>query len=372
MRSTDGFVSYAETVMQQPGYDDMPEAIMSYKFGSVLNSEGELVVAGYFIKLCSHGLLIGRVQNAEIIRSLSTKQDVLSYCSSKTLIPDLNPSDEVYELYGYDQVYLFDLFHKKDEERKSDDGMIPETKSIAAGLVEYQTTRSSLGLVLDPYGDFTIPPAGQQKVLFDDSHCNDTKIWAKNYLVIYDSGIKIKTMQKGFLGTWSKFQNPIEGGVTSWIVEETGSFEDVYGTYVDINKVNYDSKNSLPRNVYTIRYNDNLWNIMHVNLQQKINEGQALANSQNLSVVVEGVRFVVSDTKAYTRFPDRVDSENWLTIEKDWPTPFWGDAYSNTSYILNSTGLKSRVSFKTIIAILYGQSTWNSATKGSIMLYNYD
>ena len=222
MRSTDGFVSYAETVMQQPGYDDMPEAIMSYKFGSVLNSEGELVVAGYFIKLCSHGLLIGRVQNAEIIRSLSTKQDVLSYCSSKTLIPDLNPSDEVYELYGYDQVYLFDLFHKKDEERKSDDGMIPETKSIAAGLVEYQTTRSSLGLVLNPYGDFTIPPAGQQKVLFDDSHCNDTKIWAKNYLVIYDSGIKIKTMQKGFLGTWSKFQNPIEGGVTSWVVEETG------------------------------------------------------------------------------------------------------------------------------------------------------
>ena len=197
-------------------------------------------------------------------------------------------------------------------------------------------------------------------------------IWAKNYFVIYDSGIKIKTMQKGFLGTWSKFQNPIEGGVTSWIVEESGSFEDVYGTHVDITKVNYDNKNSLPRNVYTIRYNESLWNIMHVNLQQKMNEGQALADSQNLSVVVEGVRFVVSDTKAYTRFPDRVDSENWLTIEKDWPTPFWGEAYSNHSYLLHSSSIEGRVYFKTIIAVLYGQSTWNSSTKGSVMLYNFD
>ena len=372
-KATNGFISYAETVMQQEDYEERPDAIDSYKFGSLLNADGEVCVCGYFIKLFSLGMLIGEEQQCEIVRSLSHNFNILDLCGTKTHIPMLSPDDYVFEIEGYEGIYLFDLFHKLDGSNDSKPILEePKTKTMADGLVTYNETLGSLYLISNPYNDFTIPPAGQQKVLFDASHCNDTKIWAKNYLVIYDSGIKIKTMQKGFLGTWSKFQNPMEGGVLSWIVEEDGDFDDVYGANVDITRVNYDSKNALPRNVYTIRYGGNLANIIGLNLQQKMAEGQALADNNNISVTVEGVRFVVSNTKAYTRFPSRVHSENWLTIEEDWPTPFWGEAYSNHSYILNSDKLEGRVYFKTIVGILYGQSFWNSWTKGSKMIYSYN
>lgn len=37
------FVSYAETVMQEDGYDDRPNAICSEAFGSILNPDGEVI-----------------------------------------------------------------------------------------------------------------------------------------------------------------------------------------------------------------------------------------------------------------------------------------------------------------------------------------
>ena len=54
VRSSD-FVSYAETVMQEDGYDDLPWAINSVNFASILNSEGEVIFDDVFLKLCRYG-----------------------------------------------------------------------------------------------------------------------------------------------------------------------------------------------------------------------------------------------------------------------------------------------------------------------------
>lgn len=50
-RSDDGFVSYLETVMEEPGYDDQPYAILSDAFGSILNSDGEVEFGDNLIKV---------------------------------------------------------------------------------------------------------------------------------------------------------------------------------------------------------------------------------------------------------------------------------------------------------------------------------
>lgn len=372
-KTADGFVSYLETVMAEPGYEDTPDAILSKRFGAILNADGEVIVAGYFAKLNNNGIVIGPETERDLVRFVASKMEPLSLIQEPVLLPALNPYKTVYRLKGYPDIYLFDLFGKKQSEMTVESGLTSNTKSMAPNLVVYNRTLASLNMTLDPYADFTVPPSGSQKVLFDDTHCNDTKIWQKEYFFIMDSGIKVKTMEKNSIGIWSKFRNPIEGGVSKWVIQEHGEFEDIVGSTVDINKVNYDNRNHLPRNVYTINARGcSLGDIMSRNLQQLLDEGNALSNSNNLSVYVEGVRFVISDTIAYTRFPDRVDSANWLTIDQDWPTPFAGEAYSNTSYLLQSQKLRNRVYYYTWSAVLYGQSTWNGYTVGSKMVYTYN
>ena len=376
-KSSVGFVSYAETVMQLPGYDERPDAILSNKFGSILNAEGEVIVGEYFIKLFQYGLIIGSIVEKEKVRELSADSSILSLCGGKTYLPLINPNREVYEVEGFDNIYLYDLFnYLADADLTKEDMTSPvETKSPAAGLVTYNKTLGDLNMLLDPYADFTVPPAGSQKVYYDDSHCNDTKIWQKEYLVLMDRGLKTKTMQKGFLGTWSKYQNPVEGGILNWVIEENSTFNVIYGSNADINKIKYDDRSSVSHNIYTISARgQSLSSIMNVNLQQKINEGNLLATNNNLNLTIDGVRFVVSDSKAYTRFPNNTESANVEKIEKNWPTLFIGTASVNSSSVLHKDQeLRKRIPYHTISAILYGQSTWNNnTTKGSKMVYHYN
>lgn len=373
-KTSDGFVSYAETVMQLPDYDERPDAILSTKFGSVLNSEGEVIVGEYFIKLSEYGLLIGSLDNIEKVRELSKDSSILSKCVDKTFLPLINPYKEVYVVDGYDNVYLFDLFYLLPDTISTEESLSSqvETKSPAPGLVTYNKTLGDLNMLLDPYADFTVPPAGSQKVYYGDSYCNDTKIWQKEYFVLMDRGIKTKTMKKGFLGIWSKYQNPVEGGIINWVIEESGAFDVIYGTIVDVNAITYDSRSLDSHTVYTISARgQSLYSIMNVNLQQKINEGIGFSGNNN----IEGVRFVVSDTKAYTRFPDRVESANVEKIEKNWPTLFIGTAAVNSTTIAPPDGntLRTNNPYHTVSTLIYGQSTWNNnTTRGSKMVYSYN
>ena len=303
---------------------------------------------------------------------LSEDSATLLRCEGTTKIESLNPYAEVFMISGFEHLYLFDLFGLLVKSVEDSQSHIM-TKSPASNLVTYNKNLGDLNMLLDPYADFTVPPAGSQKVLFDDSHCNDTKIWQKEYFFIMDRGIKIKTMQKGFLGTWSKFQNPVEGGVMNWVIEETSTFDAITGSTADINKIQYDDRSTVSHNIYTISARGQSFSsIMNTNLQQKINQGNALANSHNLNLEIDGVRFVVSNTKAYTRFPNRVESANVEKIEKNWPTLFTGTASVNTSSVLGDNSLRKRIPYHAQKALLYGQSTWNGATKGSKMVYNYN
>ena len=330
-----------------------------------------MIVAGYFLKLTDFGILLGDIQQQETIRDLSKDSQMLSLCGEKICLEVINPYKKVRKLNSYDNIFFYDLFSLMDD--VSFNGQSTETRSPASNLVNYDKTLGDLNLLTDPYADFTVPPAGSQKVLYDDTHCNDTKIWQKDYLVTIDRGLKTKTMKKS-AGTWSKYQNPLEGGILNWVTVESGQFGVISGTVVDINKIKYGDRNPDPTHyIYTVSARgQGLTNIMNMNLQQKINEGNAVAVSHNLNVTITGVRYVVSDNLAYTRFPNDMVSDNVKKIELDFPTLFGGYATVNNSYILNSSQLKTRNSYHAVSSLLYGQSTWGSSTRGSKMTYHYN
>ena len=372
-KALDNFVSYAETVMREDDYEDRPNAILSTRFGSVLNSEGEVIVAGYFLKLSDYGLLISDLGQKETVRALAAKSEVLSLCEGKTCLTALNPDISVSKLQGYDNIYFYDVFGYLNQDDVTDTEPLLDTRSPAANLVNYPRTLSTLGMIQSPYSNMTVPPSGSQKVLYDDTHCNDTKIWQQEYLVTIDRGIKVKTMKKS-AGTWSKYQNPVECGIIGWMIKEYSQFNVISGSTGDINKVKYGDRGPDPTHyVYTVSARGmSPLAIGNINLQQLINEGNAVAANHNLNVTVEGVRFVVSDEWAYTRFPNDITSDNVKKIEKDWPTLFTGVATVSQSYILNSSQLKCRVTYSAETAIMYGQSTWGNTTKGSKMTYTYN
>ena len=373
-KSLDGFVSFAETVMQEEDYDDRPNAIMSSRFGSVLNSEGEVIVAGYFLKLTDFGLLISDLAQKETVRTLSKDAATLSLCEGKAYLPSLNPNTPVRVIGGYENIYFFDMFGFLSNAGQVDKEESAETKSPAAGLVLYDKTLNDLGMSIDPYANMTVPPSGSQKVLYDDTHCNDTKIWQQEYYVTIDRGMKVKTMKKS-AGTWSKYQNPVEGGIRDWLIVESGAFGEIYGTIVDINKIKYGDRTPDPVHyVYTINARgSSMLDIVNAPLSSLIFQGNSVAASYGLIYQVDAVRFVVNDNTAYTRFPNQgANEENVKKIERDWPTLFAGYLTVSQSYVLDSSVLKRRSYYYSLGCLMYGQSRWGSDYRGSKMLYHYN
>ena len=75
--SSDDFVSYLETVMSEDGYEDLPYAILSDAFGSILNSEGELCFGDNLLHVSDKGILYGPISDSADIRSLATNPNLL-------------------------------------------------------------------------------------------------------------------------------------------------------------------------------------------------------------------------------------------------------------------------------------------------------
>ena len=192
VKSGSSFVSYSETVMREPGYDDRPNAILSERFGSYLNAAGEVTFGDYLLKVCDYGIMYAPIPMADRVRELSEDQNLLSYCGDKVRVEGINPSETFYKIDGYDGVYLYDTFNLLSAGESSLADAV-ETKAISPNLVHYYLT--------GPLTTFTTPAPGSQKVLFSNTnYCNDTKVFQQNYGITSDGGLKTKTMKKGSWG----------------------------------------------------------------------------------------------------------------------------------------------------------------------------
>lgn len=358
--SSSPFISFAETIMREPGYEDRPNAILSERFGSVLNSEGEVEFANYLLKVTDVGILYAPTDMADAVRELSKDNDLLSLCGNPVNCYDINSEKKFYTIDGHDGVVLFDTFHFLASEEDCAEKEIM-TKSISNNLVNYTLS--------GPLATFTTPAAGDQKVLFSDpKYCNDTKAFQQDYGVTSDGGLKTKTMKKNNLGIWSKFSNPIEGGITLFSVFEYGTYDDIYINTPDINKVKY---GGTAKYVYTISARGTSAS-SHVpaNIYGLVSEGNSLAQSLGLSIQIDGIRFVLNDTNAVTVFLNETKSGTLEKIDYNWPVPIEGRTNCTQSY-LGNTDVPNYASYYVVGFLAYGQSTMNYETRGSAIGYNY-
>ena len=359
-RAPSSFVSFAETVMLEPGYEDRPNAILSERFGSILNSEGEVEFADYMLKVTDVGIIYAPVNMRDYVMELSEDADLLFHCVEKVEGIEINPLEAFYKIDSYDGIYLYDTFHLLSTDNLNLSSTI-ETKVISTDLVPYTLN--------GPLYTFTTPPAGSQKVLFyDTQYCNDTKVFQQNYGILSDGGLKTKTMEKGALGTWHKISNPIEGGIAFFTVFEFGTFDGITATTPDINKVKYSGK---AKYVYTISARGTTpQSHIPTNVSGLINQGNTLALNNGLSITVEGIRFVLNDANAVTVFPDIIDSGTYEKIDYNWPVPINGDTHCTQSY-LGHTPVPNYASYYVVAFLAYGQSTRGFETRGSSVAYGY-
>ena len=365
------FLSYAETIMKEPGYDDRENVILSERFGMILNPVGELEFSNYLLKVSPVGILFGTIAQRNDIVRLSQDSTILSLCNGTVSIPEISSEAIFHTIKGYDGIVLFDTFGLIDASNGS--GIVePETKSVSKNLINYPRNSFDLHFQVSWNAEFTVPPSGKQKVKFsDEDFCNDTKIYQQDYAVTSDGGLKTKTMRKRALGIWKKYSNQLEGGIINFSILESGNFSDINGQSYDISEVKY---NGQKKTIYTIsRRGNDLQAVDRMNLSSLITAGNSAAKSHGIKEEIDAVRFVISDTEAITRFPNDITSGTFEKIELNWPVSFGGSVKTPNSYILGGKSkIRSQGNYHVAHTTIYGQSTIENETRGSKMTYKYE
>lgn len=363
--ANDDFVSYAETIMAEDGYDDLPNAIYSTAFGSVLNADGEVEFGDYMLKVTEYGLLFAPVANKLEVDLLAQSDDLLSLCTDKTICQAINDEKELYKIDGYSDVFFYDTFGFKSGSQQ------PATKALDIQLNAQNKNAYSLGLAANWNNTFTVPPAGQQKWMFSDGkYCNDTKIYQQDYLVASARGLKTKTMKKGFLGIWSQVNNDLFACMDLVVLDEQATFA---GVNRDINTVNYAGKEYV---IYTVSARGmNPQTIMlktNDQILSAINEGVNYAQTNGVNVVVSGVRYILDDQHAVTRFPNFRSSGDFSCIEMDWIVPFGGQTTCSASLLTGSGDMAYLGQYYVLGCTISGRSTRGNEIRGSVMVYTHD
>lgn len=391
------FVSYAETVMQEDGYSDLPWSINSERFASVLNVDGEVIFNDTFLKLCRYGIIyapVTKIDKARVYASYETCTDLVTLAAD---IPSyLSKDDCTFSFIEDPDIFVYDSFgFVSDIDTRSLD-----TKVLApnnAEFKEYDYDQEDI-LVNDNNlkwkRNFNVANASEQKINFTSKICNDTRIFQDNYGVYSESGVVTKTMKKNGLGIWSKFENQINAGITDLLLCEEGvninvskpdSPDQMFRNIIDINKFKIDIAGELlnreltfatVRN-YTENAVKNMTNGEYENLKEDIldwalQEGVFISN-------ISGIRFfIASKNRCYIRLND----EEFSGVAKDERVImnyFWGGARINGKESLLSVDITGENNIEGMShpyhvqkVTMYGSSEYEGEEKGSKLIYNYD
>ena len=363
-RSDDGFVSYLETVMEEPGYDDQPYAILSDAFGSLLNPNGELVFDNNLLHVSRYGILYGPYEKSDMIRNLSENEKLPSLCKSRGLYETLS-NDKFYKVDGYEGIYLYDTFGVIDEENVSGIFTRSNDGPYTGGLQRIAITSTSEEVVFRWKQDnglwrenwsakFTIPESGHQKQKFSSGkHCNDTKIYHQDYGIATDTGLKTKTMKKRALGYWDKIKGDMEAGIIELSVFESLP-SSLTASQGDICTIKFGNKS------YTVK-NYGVGNHNLAYYQQTLT--WATVEKAVAEYNVDAVRYIDYLTKqAITFFPNLFVKKNTNKIEMNFRVPFGG--YSQ------GPGY-SDAKFYVIHQKIFGLTVRDNEIRGTEINYNY-
>jgi lipoprotein len=364
-----GFLSYAETVMQEDGYDDRPNAICSEAFGSILNPDGEVIFGENMLKLCKYGILYAPKNKSSELKNIAEQQELTAHMTKASdflFSVDTNTQNMIFRIDGYDGIYFLDAFNlvATDEDMEA---IAPSTKAVVDG-VTFVTDVTRKGLDLD--GTYTIPNGGDQKNKFPSNNkiANDTKIYKENFAVYKESGVKTKTMKKKGL-IWNKFDCNITSAITDLVIRESWSYDSSTTLgWVDINTTKYKGKSA----VIATKLVSGLVNpaVSNATVIKDCAAAMEWGKQNGVSVSnVDGVRYIgTSDTKtAFTRIKDDVRSvyDAKCTIQFNLEPSGTLSADKSTKGDLVIYNQQYRLEMVTF----YGFSEYNGDKRGSRMRY---
>lgn len=369
-------LSYAQTVMQEDGYDYQPYAIMSESFGSVLNPEGEAIFGDYALKLCHKGILFSTKDNIDLLRQLSNDEELFGkLANALNFLFDVETLEGIYSIEGYDNTYLYDLFNITGYRQDIVIEEMPETRATSLGDkreggVDYHVFEM-LGEQINQ--TYTIPNGNaNQRYVFsaDSKKANDTKIYHENYVVTKERGIKVKTVQKKALG-WFKFENDITAALEGLYIAEFFYPKNLGATgWVDVHTTYYDGKSYEIATKVISGYHD--VTMSNSEICAECDRALKWAKDQNMNVTkVDGVRYI---SKARTdvvmvRIKDEVISEydNVYNLKIDLKST--GSLYSSKSSLGNL--VINNANYRIFGMVMSGYSTYGNEKKGSRVYHAY-
>lgn len=369
-------LSYAQTVMQEEGYDYQPYAIMSESFGSVLNPEGEAIFGDYALKLCHIGILFSTKDNVDLLRQLSDEDELSDKLSNAlTFLFEVETLEGIYSIEGYDNTYLYDLFNITGYRQDVVMEEMPETRATSLGDkreggVDYHVFEM-LGEQINQ--TYTIPNGNaNQRYVFsaDSKKANDTKIYHENYVVTKERGIKVKTVQKKALG-WFKFENDITAALEGLYIAEFFYPKNIGATgWVDVHTTYYDGKSYEIATKVISGYHD--VTMSNSEICAECDRALKWAKDQNMNVTkVDGVRYI---SKARTdvvmvRIKDEVISEYDNVYNLKIGLKSTGSLHSSTSSLGNL--IINNANYRIFGMVMSGYSTYGNEKKGSRVYHAY-
>ena len=364
------FVSYEETVMQEADYYDHPWAIMSSKFASILNCEGEVYFSDKMLKVGKMGTMVGPQRDSLIIRSLINDSTVLSLCKDKTRCPYVKNSGEVYSIKGYSGVYFGDSFNQLAGHTWSEE--YPRTKATDTYIqIRNENVFSLFDNTIPDVNwnkNFVVPPASQQRVFFSDNkYCNDTKIYQQDFIVWSGNGINTKTTKKGLFYTKVGAYNTTK--LLGIVIHETANYAQSF-TGMEVNTVNYAGTDYVILTKHASGLNPPLMTNSAVLAEiEAANEYAHAHGSSNISV--QGIRYIVNSYEAYTRLPDQSYTDYCNQLELSWPMRFGGTCFTGNSLTHegNTFGGTEQYYIWGITAI--GSSLKDGEVRGTKMVYTF-
>lgn len=179
--------------------------VVSDAFASVLNSEREVIVADNLFKVSKHGTFKSTESNLELLRELDKLESIADLIEpiNQSGLKSASIADEnYYALKDYDDVFIYDTFG---EYGGGSSGSSFTSSTTEPDYDNFVTKTESQTIFGDAW-DALFGYSNSTKVWFknDSKKCVDVKLYSVNYLVYSETGIKVKTQKKGFLGILSK------------------------------------------------------------------------------------------------------------------------------------------------------------------------
>jgi len=178
--------------------------VLSDAFAALLNVEREIIVQGILYKVCKHGTLLAYPKDSLKLNEIAEREtiaEIIQPVNGNVFgYSNDNPLTKFYKITSEDEIFLFDTYgqfiNDKIESNSSSLGSLKSTSpNYESFTIVTENSRTLFGKAWDYLFGFSI----SREENFDSKTVVDVKFYAQNFVVYSETGIKVKTQQKGFL-----------------------------------------------------------------------------------------------------------------------------------------------------------------------------